>query len=534
MLRTSLLIAIAVLPAVASANDYRGMPAGWPLTNAGVAAVPVTAGYAPAAAGGQAYGLYYANRPSYAAPLAYYATRPVQPTTAGYITPTVGMAPSYAPVNYTQPVQTFYAPPAYGAAPVTAYSPVAAATAPAYGVAPPPGTMLQQQRVTYGTAGAIGFAPPAMPVHYRAYYAPAAGAVTYYRPVTVYQPVTGQPVTCLQAVAAPTTCGMAPTTCGTAPCAPATCGSSGCGSSWWRNCGLFNWFCNRCSGNSCTTGYCGTSSCAPTGCGQQPYYPVVPVNPIPSTPIITQPAIPVVPAPSTTNPIIRTPTVPPPPTRIPMTGVPADSAPSLAPGSLPSTGSTIIRPSPSTTIVPGATTPGTITTPGTTIVPGTTSPYIPPTGSTPATEYYPPAPAEGSRFDSNRFSPPSIENGESQGSLRFSPPANQPPGGVKVIPDPEAPSVYKPTNRAPQLINPQDRSAAAIDYRWAVVPAVWPTKQVARVSPPNEQPQAGGRVVHVAHPNNSRQLDERTNFTPTSAFVPQTAELDDSGWASGQ
>lgn len=510
MLRNFLIALLAFAPAVACATDYRGMPAGWPLTSAGTPAVPVTSGYRPSAGG---YALYPANRPSYAPPLAYLAARPVQSASAAYYAPTPGMAPSYSRVNYTQPVTAYYAPQTnplqagYAAAPaVTAYMPASNGMAPAYGISPQPGTTMQQQRVYYGTAGSLSFAPPAAPVAYRAYYAPAAGAVTYYRPITVYQPTTGQPITCLQAVQ------PAYQSCGTANCAPAGCGPSGCSRGW----GLFDWLCPR----GCGPSGCG-SSCAPTGCGQQPYYPVVPVTPV--TPVT--PTIPVVPAPTTTTPpIIGTPRVPPPPTRIlgPTTGSAADTPPSLAPGGLPSTGGTIVTPLPGST-----TTPGTTTTP---ITPAPVSPYQPsqPGTALPATEYYPPSP------ETNRFAPQ--DNGASS-PPRFSPPSiPATPNGVQIVPDPDAPT-FKPANRAPQLINPSDRSAALANP-WAVVPAVWPTKQgiVARPVQQDREPNnVGGRVVRATRSSASRQLDERADFTPTSAFVPQADEpLDDSGWSSAR
>lgn len=526
MLRKLLIAVLALIPAAASANGYRGMPAGWPASTVGVPAVPVTAGYA-------------------APPAPYYAARPVQSATTAYATaPTVSMAPTYG-----QPTTAYYRGSAgYSATPaVTAYMP---ASTPAYGISPPPGTMLQQERSFYGSAGALNFAPQAVPV-YRTYYAPAGAGVTYYRPVTVYQPTTGQPVTCLQAVQP-----VQPVqTCGTAPAAP-SCGSSGhgCGLglfSWlWRGC---DW--GTCGSNRCTTGYCGTScgptNCAPTGCGQQPYYPTVPVTPVvPTTPIITQPSIPVVPAPSsTTPPVIGTPRIPPPPTRIPSTSVPADSAPSLSPGGLPSTGGTIITPgttSPGSSYIPSSPSTGT---PGS--VPSTT-PFPAPSGGTPATEYYPPERTDAGRVDSNRFSPPSPvesntdaksddktkndKNGDNNSS-RFAPPAGALPSGLRFVPDPDAPAYKQPSNRAPQLINPSDRSAALLGDRWAVVPAVWPTKPTQQVR--HAQPNVGGRVLNVTSSrgdnNASRQLDERTNFSRTSAFVhQQEVELDDSGWTSGR
>lgn len=492
LLCTLLLTAIAS-PALAA--DYRGMPAGWPGTAPGYAPAAYSAGYAPANPAG--YQLYTAARPSYAPPLAYYAARPNYPTSSAYYAPTTAY---YAP-------QGAYAAPGYAQPGVTAYSPIAApAMQPAYGLAAPAGS-LPVTRAYYGQAGALNIAqPPAYA--YRTYYAPVP--VTYYRPVTTYQPVTGQPITCLQ---------PAQSTC----CEP-------------RRCGLFDWLFrgSSCGTQSCgyapqqcTTNYCG-SSCAPQpqACGgAAPYYPVVPVNPIPTQPYIIQPgsSIPVVPAPTGNPPLIGTPRVPPPPTRIP-SGIPADNQPSLAPGGL----------APGSTFIPGTAAPGS-TIPGTTLPPSSV-PFNP--GSTvPRTEYYPPTTDSGSRFETNRFGD-SAETSPS--TLRFSPPANVTPNGVRVVPDPDV-QIHKPVNRAPQLINPADRSAALGNQRWAVVPAVWPTKTGGQThasgyadSSANNS-KVGGRVVHVTHRNDSRQLDQRSDFAPTSSFVPQTeAALDDSGWTSGR
>jgi hypothetical protein len=52
---------------------------------------------------------------------------------------------------------------------------------------------------------------------------------------------------------------------------------------------------------------------------------------------------------------------------------------------------------------------------------------------------------------------------------------------VKPVPDPAASQPRErtaPANRAPQLIAPNDRTAAA----WGVIPAQWPEKDAAQVS----------------------------------------------------
>jgi hypothetical protein len=120
-------------------------------------------------------------------------------------------------------------------------------------------------------------------------------------------------------------------------------------------------------------------------------------------------------------------------------------------------------------------------------------------------------------------------------SLRFAPPGNTIPDGVRVVPDPER-AGEAPVNRAPQLLDPHDRSAAAASLdRWAVVPAVWPTKRASHA--------AAARVIE-AQP--SRNLNERTDFATTSSHVPSrpglttvertavTESWDDSGWSSGR
>jgi len=51
------------------------------------------------------------------------------------------------------------------------------------------------------------------------------------------------------------------------------------------------------------------------------------------------------------------------------------------------------------------------------------------------------------------------------------------PAGVQTVPDPDANQLPRSINKAPQLIDPRDKTAAGYDSKWAVVPAVWPTKQ---------------------------------------------------------
>jgi hypothetical protein len=48
------------------------------------------------------------------------------------------------------------------------------------------------------------------------------------------------------------------------------------------------------------------------------------------------------------------------------------------------------------------------------------------------------------------------------------------PPSVHTVPDLDAPTP-KPVNAAPTLLDPRDKTAGR-DPRWAVVPALWPTK----------------------------------------------------------
>src|SRR5262249_10926424 len=48
------------------------------------------------------------------------------------------------------------------------------------------------------------------------------------------------------------------------------------------------------------------------------------------------------------------------------------------------------------------------------------------------------------------------------------------PPNVQTIPDLDKPPMPKAGSKAPQLIEPRDKTAKFADARWAVVPAVWP------------------------------------------------------------
>jgi hypothetical protein len=82
------------------------------------------------------------------------------------------------------------------------------------------------------------------------------------------------------------------------------------------------------------------------------------------------------------------------------------------------------------------------------------------------------------------------------------------PPDVETVPDIDAPKTPRPTNAAPQLLNPRDKTARAAS-RWAVVPAVWPESPTRTMQP-----------VSLRTPN----------VTPVS---PQTDPYDDRGWRTG-
>ena len=101
-LTTGLALSLAGLASPAAAQQYRGMPAGWPNYAAGYPAAPV-------------------NMAGYAAPLSVYAARPTYPTSAAYYAPTAGMAPTYgARTAYAAPTTAYYAPNAITAPPTKA------------------------------------------------------------------------------------------------------------------------------------------------------------------------------------------------------------------------------------------------------------------------------------------------------------------------------------------------------------------------------------------------------------------------------
>lgn len=524
----SILLAAALISFIvpAHAADYRGMTPGWP---------------------SYANGYYAANYPTNYGGAAYFVARPVSAQTAYY----AGGAPravAYVPVRaaysnptyfaaYGVPAAANRAPAGYYPAATTAYyapqqtsyyPPTATNYAPTYSYAVTPAGS-----VSAGSEPAASYAQP-MAVNYvpaRYTYRPAYAAVPVYmaRPVTAYSPVmAAQPVTYYQ----PATC--QPTTCYQP--APATgCGSSSRHPLAWLH--PFNWFRrSSCGTGGCgaapTTAYCGTMACQPSGCGQ-PYYPAV------------APSIPVVPAPAATAPTFTPvpsgtyitpaqPRVPSPPTRTPGTLAPADLAPRITPG----TGS--FTPLPGSTITPGTPiTPGTTITPGSgfptpspgtgsfptgpsstapafgtpgTFVPGTSFPSgtnYPPTG-----DPYSTAPSS-TTLQAPRAASPTTHHAPATASDRGlirAPELGSPLApSVQTVPDPDVRPTPQPLNRAPQLLDPRDRAAARGDLRWAVVPAIWPTK--------SEQvhAEAGGATIQK-----------------TASFQINPADYDDSGWRSAR
>jgi hypothetical protein len=238
-----------------------------------------------------------------------------------------------------------------------------------------------------------------------------------------------------------------------------------------------------------TVTYCAGGQCqAP--CGQQPYYPVQPQ--------VIVPTVPAAPAPGTSvPPSIYTPipgsTIPPPGTRFPAT--PADVPPSLG---TPRPG-TIIQPP----AAPGAprfpVDPAPLGTPPGSGFGGTTFPsgasYL-----TPADPY-----SSSSGLTGPALAPPTTTRA----------PAFNP--SVQPVPDPAATRRQRPASRAPQLLDPRDKTANPGDQRWGVVPAVWPVKEeVASAKPAEQSPY---RVYH-----------ERRLSTP----APDAAEYDSSGWTSSR
>lgn len=535
-----------------TAADYRGMAPSWPVYANGYNA----AGYATQPGAGPAY---YVARPVAAAqasgqPVAAPARSGVMyvPVRAAYANPNYFAAYGRSPVAYQQ-VSAGYAPAAgyYAPAAQSYYAPVTANYAPAnsYAVAPAGLSSAGSEAAAYyGQPTAVNYATPRYA--YRTTYAQVP--VYMYRPVTTYDPITAQPVTCLQ-----------PTT--TSTCQPQR---ERCFS--WLN--PFSWFNRSSCGSSCApprcgsapapvTSYCGTAA---SQCGQ-PYYPVQPGIPVVPAPITTVPAttlppnsIPAFPG-GTIIPRAGT-TVPPPPTAAPGSrgiittpgALPADSQPRLPAGSIitplpsnPAPGGGSFGAPPSTAVPPPSfqTTPtqpqgGFGTGPGSfgtgTNYPPAADPYspslspangangasTPPTEKSGAEKSGPPRSVFGSGYRTN----PATKDGNAIRAPELRPAM---PPSVQTVPDIDATPTPRPTNSAPLLLNPRDKTAA-IKNRWAVVPAVWPSK--------DRQSVAAVRQV--------RSVESRDSLThgsvapaaaenPVMESQPNPAAYDDRGWRSG-
>jgi hypothetical protein len=210
--------------------------------------------------------------------------------------------------------------------------------------------------------------------------------------------------------------------------------------------------------------------------------------------------------PAIRSPIIGTPTVPPPPTRfnstVPGTTVPADTRPNLAPGS---------------TIIPGTTVPSN-TFPTTPAPGGSFNPSFPSgTNYPPAVDPYSSGAAIGT---------PQPRTDTPTGPILTQPEAPRSPAlnsSVQPVPDPDAGTQPRPVNRAPQLLDPRDKTARAAGTRWAVVPAIWPAKSSA-VSARNPEKAYSERSYSAPH------VAAQTVAAP--ALNP--ADFDDSGWKSAR
>jgi hypothetical protein len=91
---------------------------------------------------------------------------------------------------------------------------------------------------------------------------------------------------------------------------------------------------------------------------------------------------------------------------------------------------------------------------------------------------------------------------------------------IQPVPDPEAHQPPRPVNRAPQLLDPRDKTARNDDQRWAVVPAVWPTQVRAQSTPTLGAERSPYRV-----------FEERSLST---SAMSKESQYDDGGWTSSR
>jgi hypothetical protein len=412
------------------------------------------------------YNGYYGAAPSYAyaaAPQAAYYTPGYQ---RGYpVMQPVAVAPSSQAARvayYAPPAVAYYAP----ASPGYAISPAGGATSgaeafPYYG---------QQQRLNY--------VPPTY--YYQTRMVPVP--VTYYRPVTVYQPGTAVPTTCQKA-----------------------CTGTQCQAQRSR---LFSWFGSGCNSGATTCNYgattCNYGSCgaAPAAaCGTVPYYSTVPGVTAPAT------IVPTAPSRGFNNILTPSTTIPPPGTGTigPGTTTPFISPGATVPGSTPAIRSTV----PGTTIPPRPST-----------FPAPTSGGLGTGSSSTAPDFI--GSSFRSSFDKSTDAKPQKELQLSRPTITepgMKPRISETPSTLRPVHDPEAAQRTKPGSRAPALINPDDKTARTRANQplgaatYGVVAARWPEK----TQEVNYKVQTASAETPVAK-------------TPAAVDL----KLDDSGWKSAR
>jgi hypothetical protein len=411
----------------------------------------------------------------------YSAYYPVQ---YGYAYPPAASNPAAYQAAYPtirlSPQAAYYAPaaaPTYAAAQPTAN----------YTLAPAGGASAGAEAFAYyGQSTPLNYVAPT----YSGYQTRVVQVpVTYYRPYTAYQPGVGVPTTCQRATLGTT-------------CQPTQ--------RRWFSC--LDWLFHK---KPCGTpaaavpvatvpvaavpavvprAVCYGNTCAPQ-CGTPYYNPVPPVNVVPGTVV---PGATVVPGTTVAPPSVYPPRI-------------------ISPG----------------TIVPP---PGTRTIPGVTVPSGTgdgadITPRLPPGTSVPVPNSFPGIGPSGAsyRSDTQRRSVNTLGTGRENGQSPYSGPALSQPSisepslgprrSVQPVPDPAASQPRErstPVNRAPQLIAPNDRTAAVAPRLPGggardVIPAQWPEKSMT-MSP----------------------AEARSSIQPVSrqVSVPATKVWDDTLWKS--
>ncbi len=391
---------------------------------------------------------------------------------------------AYPPLaaGYAQGQTAYYAP-----APAAAYA--AARPAAHYTLSPSGGMSAGSEAYAYyGQSAPLNYVAPT----YSGYQTRVVQVpVTYYRPYTVYQPGVAVPTTCQRAVVG------------------ATCQTQ---RHRWFSC--LDWLFHR---RPCGTpaavpvaavpavaprAVCYGNSCAPA-CGT-PYYNTIPpasvVPVIPGTTVVPGATV----VPGVTSPGIRG--------IIPSTTVPPPGTRTIVPGTFPGT-------------TPGVTVPGGVRDgadvtprlpPGTGVPPPSTFPGLGPSGAS----YRPDAQRRGTyQVNDAGGGSQSPYSGPTLTRPTISEPTLGPRRSVQPVPDPAAGQPRErsePANRAPQLIAPNDRTAAVSpslrgNGAWGAIPAKWPEK-------------SSGLATEEA----------RRSIQPVSRNVPALAEevWDDTLWKS--